>query len=87
MAKDMTICASSGLLHTSGSGNRLVMSNSELVIISRGNPNNCGEEICTSATSCTRNVTLVHPGLNFRLCGETQPTTAFVWPYNGKCPS
>jgi len=52
--------ASSGLLHTSGSGNRWVMSNGEIMIISRGNPKSHREEICTSATSCTTNITQVH---------------------------
>jgi len=52
------ICAaSSGLLHTSGSGNRWVMSNGEIMIISMGNPKNPGEEMCTSAPSCTTNIT------------------------------
>jgi len=40
--------ASSGLLHISGSGNRWVMSNGEIMMISMGNPKNPGEEMCTN---------------------------------------
>jgi len=59
-AEDKTMwCLIRGTAHLRND-NKWVMSNCEIMIISRGNPKSHGEEICTSATSCTTNITQVH---------------------------